>query len=132
MKKSFLFVSLLVSSLFIASCGGDNKDQKAQEKAPERVVQTQKQKLDLGKDIFQGKGNCASCHLADKAVIGPSIKDILKVYDEHNADIVAFLKGQTEPIVDPSKYVLMQPNLEITKKMSDNELQALLAYMRTM
>ncbi|MHC5201993.1 c-type cytochrome [Myroides sp. LJL119] len=131
MKKTILLVFFIFSFVLLTGCG-DKKEDNLQEKAPERVVQTQKQKLELGKDIFNGKGNCASCHLADKAVIGPSIKDILKVYDQHNADIIVFLKGESQAIVDPSKFVLMQPNLEITKKMSDNELQALLAYMRTM
>lgn len=82
-----------------------------------------------GKTLFENEGKCASCHLPNKKIIGPSIIEIATIYKEKNANMVAFLKGETEPIVDPSQYAVMKTNLEITKKMSDQELKALEAYM---
>lgn len=32
----------------------------------------------LGKEIFEGQGNCISCHQVDQKVIGPSIQEIAK------------------------------------------------------
>ncbi|WP_430614322.1 c-type cytochrome [Flavobacterium sp. JP2137] len=84
-----------------------------------------------GKALFEGKGTCNSCHLADKKVIGPSIKEITKIYDEHQASIVTFLQGEGEAIVDPSQFPIMQANFSITKKMSEHELRAIEAYMRS-
>lgn len=82
----------------------------------------------LGKEIFDGKGNCFSCHKPDQKVIGPSIKEIAKIYKEKNADMVEFLKGRGEPIVDPSQYAVMKTNLYITKNFTDEELKALEDY----
>ena len=83
----------------------------------------------LGETIFNGKGTCVSCHKADEKLIGPSLKDIAKIYKDKNASMVSFLKGEGEAIVDPSQFALMQPNLELTKTFSDEELKALEAYV---
>ena len=83
----------------------------------------------LGKEIFDGKGNCFSCHKPDQKVIGPSIKEIAEIYKEKNGDMVTFLKGKGEPIVDPSQYEVMKTNFYITKNFTDEELKALEDYM---
>lgn len=83
----------------------------------------------LGKELFDGKGNCFSCHKPEQKVIGPSIKEIARIYKEENADMVTFLKGKGEPIVDPSQYEVMKTNFYITKNFSDEELKALEDYM---
>lgn len=81
-----------------------------------------------GKELFEGKGTCVACHKPDVKVIGPSISEIAKIYKEKNANMVKFLKGEGEPIVDPSQYEVMKTNFSITKNMTDEELQALEAY----
>jgi cytochrome c len=83
----------------------------------------------LGKEIFEGKGNCTSCHQPDQKVIGPSIKEIAKIYRDKNADMVTFLKGNGEPIVDPSQFAVMKTNFPVTQAMSDEELKALETYI---
>lgn len=83
----------------------------------------------LGQDIFDGKGNCFSCHKPDVKIIGPGIQEIAKIYKEKNGNIVEFLKGNGEPIVDPSQYEVMKTNFAITKNLSDEELKGLENYM---
>jgi cytochrome c len=83
----------------------------------------------LGKSLFEGKGMCASCHLADKKVIGPSIQEIVQIYDDKKASIVTFLQGKGEPIVDPSQYEIMKANFSVTKTMTEDELKAIETYM---
>ncbi|WP_281231366.1 c-type cytochrome [Flavobacterium gelatinilyticum] len=83
----------------------------------------------LGKEIFEGKGNCTACHMPDQNVIGPSIKEIAKIYKEKNGDMVTFLKGNGEPIVDPSQFAVMKTNFPITQAMSDEELKAIEMYI---
>lgn len=83
----------------------------------------------FGKEIFEGKGNCVACHQVDQKVVGPSIKEIAKIYKEKNGDIVTFLKGDSEPLVDPSQFEVMKTNFAITEEMSDEELKALEAYI---
>jgi cytochrome c len=81
-----------------------------------------------GEELFEGKGTCVACHKPDAKVIGPSITEIAKIYKEKNANMVKFLKGEGEPIVDPAQYEIMKTNFSITKNMTDEELQALEAY----
>ncbi|SEP28133.1 cytochrome c [Flavobacterium sp. CF108] len=83
----------------------------------------------LGKEIFEGRGNCTSCHQPDQKVIGPSIKEIAKIYKDKKGDIPTFLKGNADPIVDPSQFSVMQTNFGITKAMSDEELKAIETYI---
>jgi cytochrome c len=70
----------------------------------------------------------------DTKVIGPSIKDIVRVYDEKNGNIVQFLKGNSPAIVDtdPGQVAIMKANLDgFVKDLTPEELQALAAYMRS-
>ena len=90
---------------------------------------TAKSPISLGKELFEGKGNCVACHLKDQKVIGPSIQDIAKTYQAQKASIVGFLKDDAKPIVDPSQYEVMKTNFAITKMMSEEELQAIEAYI---
>lgn len=83
----------------------------------------------LGKSIFEGKGNCVSCHQVDQKIIGPSIQEIGKIYKDKKGDIVTFLKGNADPIVDPSQFSVMKTNFPITQAMSDEELKAIEAYI---
>ena len=118
MKELFL---LCIITLFI-SC-------KNQETKPEEITSKNQTPIQLGKEIFEGKGNCVACHLVDKKVIGPSIQEMSKIYKAKNGNIINFLKNDAKPIVDPSQYEVMKTNFVITKAMSDEELKALEAYI---
>ena len=83
----------------------------------------------LGKEIFEGKGNCVACHQVDQKIVGPSIREIAKIYKDKNGNMVGFLKGEGEAIVDPAQFPVMQTNLEITKAFTEEELKAVEAYM---
>jgi len=85
--------------------------------------------IELGQSIFEGKGNCISCHQVDTKSIGPSVQEIAKIYKDKNANMVAFLKAEGEPIVDPSQYEVMKTNFAVTKGMSDEELNGLEEYI---
>lgn len=84
---------------------------------------------DIGKEIFNGKGSCATCHKVDAKLIGPSLKKIAKIYIEKKGNIVDFLKNDAKPIVDPTQYEIMKTNFALTKAMSDDELKALESYI---
>lgn len=117
MKK--IVIISLVSLLF--SC--NNKENKTTE--PEVIeIPT----LDKGQVLFQ-ENNCAACHQPEQKVIGPSLQEIATIYKKQNADMVTFLKEESEPIVDPSMYESMKINLQVTKNMSEIELQSLELYI---
>ncbi|WP_418264396.1 c-type cytochrome [Flavobacterium faecale] len=100
-----------------------------QETVSEGMAATIRTPEELGETIFTGKGNCASCHQIETKTIGPSVQEIAKIYKDKNSDIIKFLKGEGEPIVDPSQYEVMKANFAITKAMSDEELKGLEAYI---
>ncbi len=135
MKKSILILGL--AAFFFASCGETKKEEVKQEvEAPVEApasgkIKTSDDYLALGKELFTSK-TCVTCHQPDVKVIGPSIKEINKIYSEKNGNIVAFLKGESPAIVDtdPGQVAIMKANLDgFVKNLTSEELAALALYM---
>lgn len=122
MKKLVVTLSIIA----LISC---KKEAKKESLYPEKEVSVAEKQLQLGQEIFDGKGMCYSCHKPENKVIGPSIKQIAEIYKEKNADIKLFLQEKSEPIVDPEQYPVMKTNLTITKTFSEEELKAVEAYI---
>lgn len=127
MKKIVLLSALLA----LASCKKETTDpvQTTTESYSEGESAEAKTPEALGKNIFEGKGNCTACHQVDQKVIGPSIQEIAKTYKDKKGDIITFLKGNAEPIVDPNQFDVMKTNFPVTKAMSDEELKAIESYI---
>ncbi|NPA42431.1 MAG: c-type cytochrome [Chlorobi bacterium] len=81
-----------------------------------------------GKTLFESNG-CVACHKVDQKSIGPSLKEIAAAYQGKEQELIDFLKGKHEAIVDPAQFAVMQPNLEITKKMADEDVKAIADYI---
>jgi cytochrome c len=116
---------LLLTILLLASC----KQEAPKEPLYPNAKPEAKTPEQLGKEIFESKGNCFACHKPDQKIIGPSLQEIAKIYKDKNGDIVSFLKGNEEPLVDPEQFPVMKTNFAITKSMSDEELKGLEAYI---
>lgn len=136
--KKILFV-FTVLALVLGSCGESKKEEvkKEMESPKEEVKETpaasgsSEDLVTLGEKLFTDK-TCVSCHQADAKIVGPSIKDIVKIYEDQNASIMGFLQGNQEAIVDtdPGQVAIMKANLDgFVKDLSANELKALEAYM---
>jgi len=103
------------------------------EKAVEATKEVLSPKVAKGKKLFTEK-TCTTCHALDSKVIGPSLKDIAAKYVEKNGNIVQFLKGKADPIVDtdPGQVAIMKANITgILKDVKPDELQAISAYIRS-
>lgn len=124
MKNFYLFS--VVVFLFI-SCG--KKEETKEPLYPKSVTETKQTPEALGQEIFDAKGNCYTCHKPDQKTIGPSLQEIATIYKEKGGDIVSFLRGNENPLVDPSQYEVMKTNFVVTKAMSDDELHGLEAYI---
>jgi len=135
--KKILFV-FAIFSLVMISCGETKKeDVKKEAEAPKEVAEEAPaaggDMIALGEKLFTEK-TCVSCHQADAKIVGPSIKDIVKIYDQYDASLVEFLKGNKEAIVesDPGQVAIMKANLDgFVKDLKDEELEALSAYMKS-
>jgi len=126
-----LFLFLIVILVF-SSCNTDKKVEKVTKtSAPERPELSQDSKIFLGNRLFSEK-TCITCHAVNSKKVGPSVVDIMHVYKKNNADIVAFLKGESKPIVDTtsSQVAIMQANIDgFLKKITEEELDAISTYM---
>ena len=114
-------ILLLLLVFVFVSC--KNEPNNPQEENQEAQVPT----IEKGLVLFQ-ENNCASCHPPDQKVIGPSLKEIANLYKKENGSIVSFLKEEADPIVDPNMYESMKINIQVTKMMTDDELQSLELY----
>ena len=128
--------SVLVATLFIftISCVGKKEDQDFGKKESSEEAKSDNSAFPLaekGKEIFEGKGTCATCHKSDIKLVGPSIQDIAKIYKDKNASIATFLKGDEKPIVDPTQFEVMKANFALTKTFSEEELQSLEQYIQS-
>jgi len=123
-KENYLVMKHIIYSLilsfFIISC-----DKKETSKTEETLTAPTPEK---GEALFTAN-NCIACHKVDQKIIGPSLQETAKIYKEKNGDMIAFLKEEAEPIVNPALYETMKINLQITKTMSDEELQSLEMYI---
>jgi len=134
--KKILFV-FAIFSLTIISCGETKKeDVKKEVESTEEAAPAAAKSEDLvaaGEKLFMDK-TCVSCHQLDAKIVGPSIKDIVKVYNEKNLDIVDFLKGTQEAVVETEagQVAIMKANLDgFVKDLNETELQAIAAYMNS-
>ncbi len=119
----------LVAIVLLNSCKTDNNKKKKEE--PQRTELSLDSKIFLGNRLFSEK-TCITCHAINTVKKAPSVVSIMNVYKENNADIVAFLKGNSKPIVDTtsSQIEIMQANIDgFLKKITDEELDAISTYM---
>jgi cytochrome c len=129
MNVYFKLLLTLSIGISIISCGEKKETDAMGNPINEAATSVNQTPKELGKELFEGKGMCATCHKADIKTVGPSIKDIAKIYKEKGASIAEFINDKGEPLVDPSQYEIMKANFVITKTMSADERKALEIYM---
>ncbi len=129
MNVYFKLLLTLSIGISIISCGEKKETDAMGNPINEAATSVNQTPKELGKELFEGKGMCATCHKADIKTVGPSIKDIAKIYKEKGASIAEFINDKGEPLVDPSQYEIMKANFVITKAMSAEERKALEIYM---
>lgn len=120
MKRTVKYLYILFTISILVSCKKERQDS---------FGKPMQSSLELGKEIFEGKGTCMACHKPDVKVVGPSLRDIGRIYKEKKLSLVDFLKGNQGPVVDSTQFEIMKTNLALTKTFSDQELIALEQYI---
>ena len=92
MKK----LALLAIVVLAFSCKKESQEPFG--KSAETAIEVQTPEA-LGKEIFEGKGNCVACHQVDQKIVGPSIKEIAKIYKEKNGIWLISLKAKAKPLL---------------------------------
>jgi cytochrome c len=133
MKLLLKSLGVFLLAISLTHCDEKKETDKYGNAVEENATSTTETKVDSliekGQELFEGKGTCTACHKSDTKVIGPSIKEIVKIYKEKGASIAAFINEEGEPIVDPLQYETMKTNFAITKAMTAEERKALEMYM---
>lgn len=133
MKQILKSIVVFALAISVTNCGDKKETDKYGNEVEENTETTTETSVDpllaKGQELFEGKGTCTACHKPDAKVVGPSIKEIAKIYKEKGASIAAFINEESEPIVDPSQYDTMKTNFAITKAMTAEERKALEVYM---
>lgn len=81
-----------------------------------------------GAQIFNERG-CAMCHAMDTEMAGPSIRTIGMRYSGNENGLVAYLKGQGQPIVHPERDTVMRPQLMKIGNLYEEEYRSLARYL---
>ncbi len=145
--KKLIYPILSVTIILLSSCGGKETKTENTSKAEEtpvveeKVVMEEEETTEVndevisedydaeaGKELYASNG-CVACHQLDVKTVGPSVKEVSTAYAENRDGLVAFLKGEADPIIDPAQAAVMAPQLEITKKLADTDLQNMVAYI---
>lgn len=126
------YVYITILFLALLGCKTDSKSDKNTETDVSKMPElSEDSKIFLGNRLFSEK-TCITCHDVNTVKKGPSVVDIMTVYKKQNADIVAFLRGKSDPIVDinPEQVAIMQDNINgFLKNITDVELDAIATYM---
>jgi cytochrome c len=126
-KFSVLALSMLFGTTLLTSCGGSEEQKETTTETVTEEVVAEAPVAKDGAELYKTSG-CVACHQVDKKLVGPSILDIAGAYADE-ATLTAFLKGESKAIVDPAQEAVMAPQLEITKKMSAEDLQVIVSYI---
>jgi len=79
---------------------------------------------DDGEAVFKSLG-CMSCHKKEgTSRINPTLAEISQAYQGKAAQLIQYLKGESEAIVRPAKSNLMKSKIAKTKNLADAERQA--------
>ncbi|MBT7993585.1 MAG: cytochrome c [Bacteroidetes bacterium] len=103
-----IFISIFTSLLFLISCGGDSKSTTTavSEEPTAEIVESDavsdEMNLSAGKEIYNGKGNCFTCHMENGQGLPPSFPPLANA-DYLLADIPRAISqainGSQEPIL---------------------------------
>ncbi len=84
--------------------------------------------IQKGKQIYL-ENQCTLCHKEKAEGLSPSLLEINKYYKGDKERMIKFLKREADPIVLPESFGIMAANLFKTKRMSDEDLDALASYI---
>jgi cytochrome c len=82
----------------------------------------------VGAALFNERG-CVMCHAKDGDMVGPSIRTISIRYSGNENALVAYLKGQGQPIVYPEREAMMRPQLLRISNLYEDEYRSLARYI---
>ena len=128
MKFSSPYLLILAIVIFISACNRQSNNMREQPKSNTVALNSQQEGENKGLSVFK-KNNCGLCHKEDKTLIGPSVVDIKSTYEGKEKELLAFLKGETQPLMEAEKYSQMAPSIALFKKLKEEDQLALVNFL---
>lgn len=133
-KLTFIGASLVL--LLSMSCSSPSREKStntmteksASSEITEKSPEPTEAVAGAGQKLYSDKG-CLVCHQLNTKLVGPAVKDIAAAYSGNKAGLIAYLKGEGKSIVEPSQANVMQPQIEITKALPAEQLDAIVDYI---
>lgn len=132
MKKVFLSLLVVGFAIAFSSCGKKEAKPVETPAAPVVVVTPEETAFLAVVDKIDPANKCTVCHHGTNAGVGPTYTEVAKIYKEKNGNLVNYLNGKAKAIVLPERFAEMQANLEVTKKLSGEDLATIAAYIRSL
>jgi len=133
-KLTFMGASLVL--VLSISCSSPNKEKSTNTATEKSAVSETAEKNSKPTEVVAGAGQklysdkgCLVCHQLNTKLVGPAVKDIAAAYSGNKAGLIAYLKGEGKAIVDPSQANVMQPQIETTKALPAEQLDAIVDYI---
>ena len=96
--------------------------------AAEASAPVASENLAKGEKLFKDKG-CVVCHQLNTKLVGPALKEVSKAYAGDKEKLNSFLKGDSKSIIDPAQHAIMEPQILITKAMSEADRMSIVEYL---
>ena len=81
-----------------------------------------------GKMLFDSL-RCGICHKVDTGKSTPSLKEIARSYKEKENQLLDYLEGKAEPIINPERGGTMKRYIEKTRGLKEDERKALSGFI---
>lgn len=144
-RLNFIAIFLVIFFVVSVSCSSPKSDDQKTAKTvqtdspkPEMIAETSissaetsidaPENVAKGEKLFKDKG-CVVCHQLNTKLIGPSLVDVAKAYKGKRDQLNSFLKGDSKSIIDPAQHAIMEPQILITKAMSEADRMAIVEYL---
>lgn len=142
-KLNFILIGVVLVIVLTISCNSPKSDNlktvRTESPIPEVITEVKmsapkadaavvSENVSKGEKLFK-ENNCAICHQLNTKLIGPSLKDISKTYAGKKEKLNSFFKGDSKSIIDPAQHAIMEPQIVITKAMSEEDRMAIVEYL---
>ena len=82
----------------------------------------------VGQDLFKAQ-KCSMCHKPVESKIAPSLAAIAGAYEGQADELLGYVKGEVEPIMDMGRAGVMAKYIEKMKALPEADLKALVEFM---
>ncbi|MDD2389605.1 MAG: c-type cytochrome [Desulfobacterales bacterium] len=82
----------------------------------------------VGQDVFKAQ-KCSMCHKPVESKVAPSLAAIAGAYEGQADELLGYVKGEAEPVMDKERASVMEKYIGKMKALPEADLKALVEFM---